>query len=176
MKKKIFLGLSLVTALSCHEAAHQPATPPPDTARQLAAIKKGAICCEKNIPSRFGATPATVATTAATAAVTATATVAIAVPITPAATIAPTSAVTTAPSIALPGLIRPPRPPVPLNPPHPRRNRPFIYPHVPLDHPTHHHVPRADPALTHHPCLDAPSIHSPRHGLDPRWPLPHGRR
>ena len=131
MKKKIFLGLSLVTALSCHEAAHQPATPPPDTARQLAAIKKGAICCEKNIPSRFGATPATVATTAATAAVTATATVAIAVPITPAATIAPTSAVTTAPSIALPGLIRPPVPASPSTHPTPGATVPSSTPPSP---------------------------------------------
>jgi formylglycine-generating enzyme required for sulfatase activity len=61
MNKKILLGLSLITALSCHETSRRPdrsATPPPDTVRQLAAMKKSAICCEKNIPSRFAVTPA----------------------------------------------------------------------------------------------------------------------
>jgi formylglycine-generating enzyme required for sulfatase activity len=125
MNKKIFLGLSLATALSCHEVAHQPATPPPDTARQLAAIKKGAICCEKNIPSRFGTpTPAATATTAATAAVTATAT--IAVPIT------------------LPGLIRPP---VPASPP---TTRSPMTPSTPVPSPT---SPTPAPPPSTHPGM-----------------------
>ena len=61
MKNKISLTLALAVLLSCHEAARRPAALPPDTARQLAAIKKGAICCEKNVPSRFGVTAAAAA-------------------------------------------------------------------------------------------------------------------
>ncbi len=61
MKNKISLTLALAVLLSCHEATRRPAAPPPDTARQLAAMKKTAVCCEKNIPSRFGVTAATAA-------------------------------------------------------------------------------------------------------------------
>jgi formylglycine-generating enzyme len=58
MNKKILLGLSLITALSCHNA-RQPATTAAPTAAEsptaAASGRKTAICCEKNIPSRFTA-------------------------------------------------------------------------------------------------------------------------
>ncbi len=55
MKKRILLGFALsVGLLSCHEAGRAPsAGVKPDTVKRVAALKKGAICCEKNIPARF---------------------------------------------------------------------------------------------------------------------------
>lgn len=60
MKNKILLGLVLGLGLSCHEAGRRAAGLASDSAgrdsvRTAAAVKKGAICCEKNIPSRFAA-------------------------------------------------------------------------------------------------------------------------
>jgi formylglycine-generating enzyme len=64
MKKKIILGVALTAVLSCHEAGRTPAAVAGahiDTVKRVAALKKGAICCEKNIPSRFAVAPATAA-------------------------------------------------------------------------------------------------------------------
>jgi len=47
MRNKILLGLVLGLGLSCHEAGRRQAASP------VATLKKGAICCEKNIPNRF---------------------------------------------------------------------------------------------------------------------------
>jgi sulfatase modifying factor 1 len=64
MKTKILSMLAIVGLLSCHNADRRPAVAPSgtgpattstprDTNARVAALKKGAICCEKNIPSRF---------------------------------------------------------------------------------------------------------------------------
>jgi formylglycine-generating enzyme len=59
MKKKISLAIALsVGLLSCHNTERKPVV----VAAVVAAPKKAtAICCEKNIPSRFAASPATAA-------------------------------------------------------------------------------------------------------------------
>ena len=56
MRNKILLGLVLGLALSCREPGKKQAVAGAvknDTSKQVAALKKGAICCEKNIPNRF---------------------------------------------------------------------------------------------------------------------------
>ena len=52
---KILRGLALALALSCHEAAKQPAAVSGDTAKRIAALKRKAVSCESGIPSRFAA-------------------------------------------------------------------------------------------------------------------------
>jgi len=53
MRNKILLGLALVLAVSCHEAAKQPAAGSADTGKKVAVLKQKAVSCESGIPARF---------------------------------------------------------------------------------------------------------------------------